>query len=194
MSLGDCKAPGAVMDGFCVARRVGHGLIFPLGPRAWGHDEVWSTGGKRSMGDVAEGGLRRGPKTSPGRGLGRPSEERWAGGSRERPEGSDRVQRSLATVRAAVGIGSEHASVRLCFAGRGLSGLHVRIAGSAALRAPRKGANAVAKSAGTAVARPSLITAAPAVQLPQFVQIEPVRLCNLRCRMCPIIQFRVDAE
>lgn len=25
--------------------------------------------------------------------------------------------------------------------------------------------------------------------LPQFVQIEPVGQCNLRCRMCPI-QFR----
>jgi hypothetical protein len=35
MSLGDCKAPGAVMDGFWVARRVGHGLISPLGPPAW---------------------------------------------------------------------------------------------------------------------------------------------------------------
>jgi hypothetical protein len=50
MSLGDCKAPGAVMDGFWVARRVGHGLISPLGSRAWGHDEVWSRGGKGSMG------------------------------------------------------------------------------------------------------------------------------------------------
>jgi MoaA/NifB/PqqE/SkfB family radical SAM enzyme len=31
------------------------------------------------------------------------------------------------------------------------------------------------------------------VQLPRFVQIEPVGLCNLRCRMCPI-QLRVDAN
>jgi hypothetical protein len=56
MSLGDCKAPGTVADGFWVARRVGHGLIFPLGPRAWGHDEVWARGGKGSMGGV---GARR---------------------------------------------------------------------------------------------------------------------------------------
>jgi hypothetical protein len=56
MSLGDCKAPGTVADVFWVARRVGHGLIFPLGPRAWNHDEVWARGGKGSMGGV---GARR---------------------------------------------------------------------------------------------------------------------------------------
>jgi radical SAM protein with 4Fe4S-binding SPASM domain len=31
------------------------------------------------------------------------------------------------------------------------------------------------------------------VELPQFVQIEPVGQCNLRCRMCPI-QFRPEAQ
>jgi radical SAM protein with 4Fe4S-binding SPASM domain len=51
----------------------------------------------------------------------------------------------------------------------------------------------VARSAGTAVAHPNLMTATLAVPLPRFVQIEPVGLCNLRCRMCPI-QFRVDAN
>src|SRR5947208_5069723 len=31
----------------------------------------------------------------------------------------------------------------------------------------------------------------PTVELPTFLQIEPVGQCNLRCRMCPI-QFRRD--
>jgi len=56
MRLGDCKAPGAVMDGFGMARRVGHGLISPLGPGAWGHDEVWSRGGKGSRGRIGAKG------------------------------------------------------------------------------------------------------------------------------------------
>jgi MoaA/NifB/PqqE/SkfB family radical SAM enzyme len=34
-------------------------------------------------------------------------------------------------------------------------------------------------------------TAFPSVELPTFVQIEPVGQCNLRCQMCPI-QFRTD--
>jgi MoaA/NifB/PqqE/SkfB family radical SAM enzyme len=34
-------------------------------------------------------------------------------------------------------------------------------------------------------------SAAPALPLPSFLQIEPVGQCNLRCRMCPI-QFRRD--
>ena len=42
-------------------------------------------------------------------GSGHPLEERWAGGPRERREGSDQAQPSLATVRAAVEIGPEHA-------------------------------------------------------------------------------------
>ncbi|MES2535979.1 MAG: radical SAM protein [Pseudomonadota bacterium] len=33
----------------------------------------------------------------------------------------------------------------------------------------------------------------PAAPLPQFVQIEPVGQCNLRCKMCPI-QFRSDGQ
>lgn len=64
---------------------------------------------------------------------------------------------------------------------------------SAALRAPRKRAKAVARSAGTAVAELKFHDRRFAVQLPRFVQIEPVGLCNLRCRMCPI-QFRLDAN
>ena len=51
------------MGGWWVAWRVGHDLISLLGSRAWGPDEVWSRGGKESMGDVpACGGVgwRRG--------------------------------------------------------------------------------------------------------------------------------------
>jgi hypothetical protein len=66
MSLGDCKAPGTVVEGWWVARRVGHGLISPLGPRAWGHDEVWSSGGKASMWAWGQGG-RRGKRLGPPR-------------------------------------------------------------------------------------------------------------------------------
>jgi hypothetical protein len=82
--------------------------------------------GKGQWGAGAQGGLRRGAKTSPERGnaavqpvphkkpgscpfgSGRPSQERRAGGPRERWECSDGTQPSLATVRAAVGIGPEH--------------------------------------------------------------------------------------
>ncbi|MGI8425572.1 MAG: hypothetical protein ACR2M4_03045 [Actinomycetota bacterium] len=45
-----------MVDSSWVARRVGHGLIFPVGPRAWDPEEVWSSGGKGSMGDI---GARR---------------------------------------------------------------------------------------------------------------------------------------
>lgn len=38
---------------------------------------------------------------------------------------------------------------------------------------------------------PAPVTPAPVMQLPKFVQIEPVGQCNLKCRMCPI-QFRKD--
>jgi hypothetical protein len=51
--------------------------------------------------DIAGAGRRRG--------LRRPSQKGWSGGPRERREGSDRAQPSLATVRAAVDIGPEHA-------------------------------------------------------------------------------------
>lgn len=44
-------------------------------------------------------------------------------------------------------------------------------------------------AAGTAVAADDSPSDTP--PLPQFVQIEPVGQCNLRCRMCPI-QFRPD--
>jgi hypothetical protein len=56
MSLGDCMVAGTVVDGWWLAWRVGHDRISPLAARAWDHDEVWSKGGKGSMGDV---GARR---------------------------------------------------------------------------------------------------------------------------------------
>ena len=61
MSLGDCKAPGAVVDGWWVAWRVGHDLISLLGPGLgilmkygqgagrgqWGHGRKPACGGVR---------------------------------------------------------------------------------------------------------------------------------------------------
>jgi len=59
MSLGDCTAPWTVVGGWWVVRHVDHGLISPLGPLAWGQNEVWSRSGKGSMGAKAQGPPRK---------------------------------------------------------------------------------------------------------------------------------------
>ncbi len=88
------------MANWWMARRVGHGLISSLGPRAWARDAVWSRSGKGSMGGVGEGDWRRRRKGSPERGgAGVQAAHRrsgWAGAPRERGECSDRVEPSLA--------------------------------------------------------------------------------------------------
>lgn len=112
MSLGDCKAPGGVARRFRWARRVDHGSGSLYGSGSWAVREVWSWLGEGSMGGI---GARRRAAASVDvagvgrrRGLGRPSEQRWAGGPRERRKGSDRAEPSLATVRAAVCVRPEH--------------------------------------------------------------------------------------
>ena len=57
----------SALGGWWLARRVGHGLISLLGPRAWGRDEVWSGDGKGSMGAWARSDLRWRRKASPER-------------------------------------------------------------------------------------------------------------------------------
>ena len=70
---------------------------------------------------AACGGVRRRRRSGEAQGLGRPSEERWAGGPRERGEGSNRAQPSLATVRATVRIRSEHGERRRALPNYGFS-------------------------------------------------------------------------
>lgn len=95
MSLGECKAPRAVVGGWWVARRVGHSLISLLGPGAWAGDEVSSTGVKGSMGrgrKAGSGGVRR---QSSGRGgAGVQASHRKSGGPVARGKGGSGLDRT----------------------------------------------------------------------------------------------------
>jgi hypothetical protein len=152
MSLGDCMPPVGVARRVAVGSARRSWLRFPLWIRELGCSGSMVlargrvNGGHRRK--AACGGFGRHRPSGEAQGFilyliktgscpfgsGGPSEERWAGGPRERGESSDRVQPSLATVGAAVDIGPEHAREE------GLDGFCSRGAGVGASRATRQAA------------------------------------------------------